>query len=130
MRIISPNIDRDAVTPGELESHAFRFPPQLSGSALFDLNSGADLSFAALKIPDVPAKPHVAPLVPERIKDQHLNEISPMGVVEDFRRVEVFDQHSVQSFILIDKTPLEEVDDVRCDLRTASVEGITGFQAD
>ena len=40
----------------------------------------------------------MAPLSAESINYHHLNEISPMGVVENSLRVERFDQHSVQAF--------------------------------
>jgi hypothetical protein len=66
-----------------LERHAFRLSPQLQGSALLDLNPGSVLSIPALKIPNVPAKTHVAPLRSENIEDHHFNEISPMRVVEN-----------------------------------------------
>src|SRR5881275_1700573 len=58
---IPPNVGRCLIAPGGLESHAFRLAPELPGSALLDLHSGALLAIPALKIPDVPAEPNVAP---------------------------------------------------------------------
>src|SRR5262249_15951956 len=96
---------RRMVAPRELERHAFGLSPKLSGSALLDLNPGAVRSCPALKVPDVPAEAHMAPLRPESIQDHHLNEVSPMGVVENSMGVELFDQHSVEGFSLVHEIP-------------------------
>jgi hypothetical protein len=103
----APYVGRRMIAPGELESHAFRLPPELSGSALLDLNSRALLAIAALEIPNVPAKPDVAPFGPESIKDHHLNELAAMGIVENPMRVKLFDQHSVQTFSMLHEIPLK-----------------------
>jgi len=110
---IAANVGRRVIAPGELESHAFRLPPKLPGSALLNLNSRALLAIPALKIPDVPAEPDVAPFGPESIKDHHLNEIAAMGIVENPMRVELFDQHSVQAFSMLHEIPLAHVHTVR-----------------
>src|SRR5262245_59408198 len=83
VREIAPNVGRCLIAPGALEGHAFRFSPELSGSALLNLNSRAILSRPSLKVPDVPAKTYMAPFRPESIKDHHLNKVSPVRVVEN-----------------------------------------------
>jgi hypothetical protein len=58
-----------------------------------------------LKIPEIPAQAYVAPFRAESIKDHHLNEISPMGIVENSLGIELLDQHLVQAFSMLHDIP-------------------------
>src|SRR5262249_49374896 len=87
--------------------------PALQGSALLYLDSDAVGSFPTLKIPDIPAEADMVPFRAESIKHHHLNEISSMGIVENSIRIELFDQHSVQAFSLLQKTPPRSLQTLR-----------------